>query len=132
MAKKQESVDVQTLVNILENLLTVPDAIKIDRKVDEMGVLVTVQVDASDMGILIGRNGVMANSIKVIMKAIGKANDMNLRVQFLEPDGSFKYDRKNDKPVKKEQKTKVTKVSKEEETKVTEQLDSDLDEFVIE
>jgi hypothetical protein len=33
----------------------------------------------------------MANAIKTIMRAVGKANNMIVRVEFLEPDGSVKY-----------------------------------------
>lgn len=84
----EKTVDLQTLENIVLNLVTVPDNVKVSRDVDEQGVLLSVIVDAQDMGIVIGRNGMMANSIKTIMRAIGKANKMNIRVEFLEPDGS--------------------------------------------
>lgn len=83
-----KSVDYQTLENIVLNLVTVPEKVQISRDVDEQGVLLSVIVDSQDMGIVIGRNGMMANSIKTIMRAIGKANQMNIRVEFLEPDGS--------------------------------------------
>lgn len=83
-----KSVDYQTLENIISNLVTIPENVQITRNVDEQGVLLSVIVDAQDMGIVIGRNGMMANSIKTIMRAIGKANKMNIRVEFLEPDGS--------------------------------------------
>jgi len=82
------SIDTSTLQTILSNLVTEPNDVKIERIVDEQGVLLTVQVNSSDMGIVIGRGGIMANSIKTIMRALGKANKMNIRVEFLEPDGS--------------------------------------------
>lgn len=90
-----KSVDYQTLENIIINLVTVPENVKISRDVDEQGVLLSVIVDAQDMGIVIGRNGMMANSIKTIMRAIGKANQMNIRVEFLEPDGTRRQVQKN-------------------------------------
>ncbi len=83
-----KTIDLQTLENIVLNLVTVPENVKVARDVDEQGVLLSVIVDSQDMGIVIGRNGMMANSIKTIMRAIGKANKMNIRVEFLEPDGS--------------------------------------------
>lgn len=92
-----QTVDVDTLSNILKSLVTKPQAIKISRQLDELGVLLSIQVDPQDMGIVIGRNGAMATAIKTVMKAVGRANNMNLRVQFLEPDGSLKYSRKNPK-----------------------------------
>jgi uncharacterized protein len=86
-----DSVDVQVLHSILVNLVTVPNEIQIKREIDELGVLISVQVNSQDMGIIIGRNGGMAMAIKTLMRAIGKSHKMSIRVQFLEPDGSKKY-----------------------------------------
>ena len=85
------TVDTQVLYNVLINLVTVPEDVKIERKLDEQGVLLTVMVNSKDMGIVIGRNGSMATAIKTVMRAVGKANKMNLRLHFLEPDGSIRY-----------------------------------------
>ncbi len=90
-----ETIDVFILKTILQGLVTRPEEIKINRQIDEMGVLLSIQVNPQDMGIVIGRNGAMATAIKTVMKAVGKANNMNLRVQFLEPDGSLRFGRKN-------------------------------------
>lgn len=87
----QTSIDQQILHLILTNLVTEPAEVKIERIIDEQGVLFHVLVSSKDMGIVIGRNGSMASSIKTIMRAVGKANKMNIRVHFLEPDGSVKY-----------------------------------------
>lgn len=83
--------DLQVLMTILSNLVTVPEKISLNRKVTERGVVISVIVDSKDMGIVIGRNGSMANTIKTLMKAVGRANDMNLNIEFREPDGSVKY-----------------------------------------
>ncbi len=91
-----DTVDVQVLSDILTNLVTSPEEVTVDRKVDEQGVLLSVTVNVKDMGIVIGRNGSMAMSIKTIMRAVGKAHNMNIRVQFLEPDGSTRYSDKED------------------------------------
>lgn len=88
-------IDLKLLTDILNNLVTSPNDLRIDREVDEMGVLLSVVVSSHDMGIVIGRNGGMALAIKTLMRAIGKANSMNVRVQFLEPDGSTKFNRNN-------------------------------------
>ncbi|MEI6728109.1 MAG: KH domain-containing protein [bacterium] len=88
------TVDLDILKNLILNLVTVPDEVQIERKIDEQGVLLSVMVNSSDMGIVIGRNGSMASAIKTVMRAVGKANKMNVRVQFLEPDGSIRYSNK--------------------------------------
>jgi len=85
-----ETLDSKRLYEMVVDLVTVPDDVKVQRHIDEKGVLLTVQVNAKDMGIIIGRNGIMANSIKTYMRALGKAHEMNIRVDFLEPDGSLR------------------------------------------
>jgi uncharacterized protein len=113
-----DTIDISTLQNIISNLVTAPEDIKIDRKVDEQGVLLSVLVNSKDMGILIGKSGIMANSIKTIMRAIGKAHKMNIRVDFLEPDGSTRFS--NDQNNHRNSKQIMSN-----------SLEEDLEEFVI-
>jgi predicted RNA-binding protein YlqC (UPF0109 family) len=128
MTDENQTIDIQTLTYILKHLVTAPELIEIERTLDEQGVLLSVRVDPKDMGILIGRNGVMANSIKTILRAVGKANDMNIRVQFLEPDGSLKYSalKNTSTEINSAVETSNPTVSKTED-----KIDSDLDEFII-
>lgn len=93
----EQSVDYQILHTLLLNLVTEADALKIDRNIDEQGVLLSVTVDSKDMGIVIGKGGSMATAIKTLLRAVGKSHKMNVRVQFLEPDGSQRFT--NKKPV---------------------------------
>lgn len=85
------TIDSEVLHSILSKLVNYPDDIKIERTIDERGVLITVNVNPKDMGIVIGREGRMVDSIRYVIKGVGLANDMNVRVYFLEPDGSFRY-----------------------------------------
>ncbi len=84
------TIDEQILIDILNNIVTEPDQIKIIRTIDELGVLLAINVAPVDMGIVIGRSGSMSTAIKTIMKAVGKANNMIIRVMFNEPEGSTK------------------------------------------
>ncbi len=86
-----DNIEVQVLQTILMNLVTVPEDIKITKSVDEQGVLLSVIVNPQDMGIIIGRNGSMAMSLKSVMRAVGKLHKKTLRLQFLEPDGRAMY-----------------------------------------
>ena len=94
----QTFIEVQILTDILANLTTVPDKVEIERVEDEQGILLTVKVDANDMGIVIGRSGSMATALKTILKAVGKANDLNVRITFLEPENSTKPPRQEYQP----------------------------------
>lgn len=84
----QKTTDIQSLESILSYIVSKPEAIEITRKVDEMGVLLILKVDRSDMGIVIGRNGEMANAIKKYIKKVGQVNNMNIRLRIDEPQGS--------------------------------------------
>ena len=85
--------DTEVLTNILLNLVTNPDDVKVTRSIDEQGVLLSVQVASIDMPIVIGRGGSMTSAIRTVMRAVGRANDMNIRVQFLEPNGENRQER---------------------------------------
>jgi uncharacterized protein len=121
------TLDTQILHTILINLVTEPDDVKIERKLDEQGVLLTVMVNSKDMGIVIGRNGSMATAIKTVMRAVGKANKMNLRLHFLEPDGSVRY---GDREVKEENDLSIDFAPASPKTEV-QTIEDDLSDFVI-
>lgn len=124
--QNQETPDLIVLKTILYNLVTAPDDVKIDRKINEQGVIISVIVNAKDMGIVIGRGGSMASTIKTVMRAIGKAHNMNIRVQFLEPDGTIKYSPKHpSRNLEQEENTA------QQPSQPTVNLDEDLKEFAV-
>lgn len=129
MTSFSDSVDLQVLYDILINLVTTPEDVKIERHLDEQGVLITVMVNSKDMGIVIGRNGSMATAIKTVMRAVGKSHKMNLRVHFLEPDGTVRYgDRDKSQDITKVNKAPVyTNASSTSASTI----DEDLSDFVI-
>jgi uncharacterized protein len=124
--------EISLLKDILQKLVTYPDAIEIDRKSDDMGVLLSVKVHLKDMGIVIGRNGIMANAIKTVMKAVGKTHNMNLRVQFLEPIGSMRNREEEGHEEQRDIREHTDSINNSHTplAKPT-ALESELDEFVI-
>lgn len=81
----QNTIDIQALESILSYIVRNPETVEITRKVDEMGVLLILKVSREDMGIVIGRNGEMANAIKKYIKKVGQVNNMNIRLRIDEP-----------------------------------------------
>ena len=59
-----EMADKDFLEYVVKALVDNPEAVKIDRNVDEMGVLLTLKVDPSNMGQIIGRSGNTAKAIR--------------------------------------------------------------------
>jgi predicted RNA-binding protein YlqC (UPF0109 family) len=129
MTDPNNSLDEQILHQILINLVTVPEDVKIERKIDEQGVLLSIIVNSKDMGIVIGRNGSMATSIKTIMRAVGKANQMNIRIQFLEPDGTIRFSPRTNEEENLNSQTQNNYSN--DQVSSASALDDDLKDFVV-
>ena len=79
--------DQEFLDFLIKALVDVPDAVKTDRKVDEMGVLLTLKVDPADMGKIIGRNGQTAKAIRTLLRVVGIKNNARVNLKIEEPEG---------------------------------------------
>ena len=86
MAK--ESSDKDFLEYIVKALVDNPDDVKIDRKVDEMGVLLSLKVNPEDMGQIIGKAGSTARSIRSLVRIVGLKNHARVNLKIEEPEGS--------------------------------------------
>ena len=65
-----------------------PDAVRTERTVDERGVLISLHVDPSDMGYVIGRSGQTARSVRTLLKIVGAKNNARVTLKIIEPEGS--------------------------------------------
>lgn len=72
---------------IVKALVDNPNDVVIDRTVDEMGVLITMTVNASDMGKIIGRQGNTAKAIRTLLRVIGMKNNARVNLKINEPEG---------------------------------------------
>ncbi len=84
----QEAPDKQVLEFIVKHLVNHPDDVKIERKIDEMGVLLSLRVHPEDMGLIIGRNGSMSKALRTIMKVVGARNRARVNLKIEEPMSS--------------------------------------------
>ena len=73
---------------IAQAVVSNPDAVKVERTVDEMGVLLTLKVDPADMGYIIGRKGQTAQAIRTLLKIVGAKNNARVNLKIYEPEGS--------------------------------------------
>lgn len=73
---------------VVKALVDNPEAVKVDRKVDEMGVLLTLRVDPSNMGQIIGRSGNTAKAIRTLLRVVGMKNNARVNLKIEEPEGS--------------------------------------------
>lgn len=102
MAKE---LDIEFLEYVVKALVDNPSKVKVNRTVDEMGVLITLEVDPSDMGQIIGRNGQTASSIRTLLRVVGAKNNARVNLKIIEPEGSTR--RTGDKRAPRGQSTDV-------------------------
>jgi len=65
-----------------------PDDVKTDRTVDERGVLITLHINPSDMGYVIGRSGQTARALRTLLRIVGAKNNARVNLKIYEPEGS--------------------------------------------
>ena len=79
--------DTQFLEFLVKSLVDHPDDVKIKRTVDEMGVLMTLDVNPEDMGKVIGRQGNTAKAIRILLRVVGMKNNARVNLKINEPQG---------------------------------------------
>ena len=80
--------DEQFLEYVVKAIVDQPEEVKINRTVDEMGVLLTLSVNKDDMGKVIGRSGQTAKAIRTVLRVVGMKNDARVNLKIEEPEGS--------------------------------------------
>lgn len=85
MAKAQA--DQEFVEFVIKSIVGNPDAVKVSRTVDEMGVLLTLKVDPADMGNVIGRQGSTARAIRTLLRVIGAKHHSRVNFKIEEPEG---------------------------------------------
>ena len=72
---------------IIKAIVGNPDKVQVDRTVDEMGVLLTLKVEPSDMGYVIGRKGQTAQAVRTLLKIVGAKNNARVNLKIYDPEG---------------------------------------------
>ena len=88
-----EEADKIFLEYVVKALVDNPNDVKIERTVDEMGVLITLTVNPADMGKIIGRMGNTAKAIRTLLRIIGMKNNARVNLKINEPEGSLRPER---------------------------------------
>ena len=83
-----EPSDQKFLDFVVRSLVQNPEAVKIERRTDEMGVLLVLDVAPEDMGRIIGRQGNTAKAIRILLRVVGMQNNARVNLKINEPEGS--------------------------------------------
>ncbi|MDD5710490.1 MAG: KH domain-containing protein [Candidatus Colwellbacteria bacterium] len=90
--------DEQFLEYVVKAIVDSPDDVKVNRQVDEMGVLLTLKVSPKDMGQVVGRQGSTAKAIRSLLKIVGIKNNARVNLKIEEPEGGRKFTRESAEP----------------------------------
>jgi len=87
----EQFADQEFVEYVIKSIVDHPDAVKAERTIDEMGVLITLSVSPEDMGQVIGRQGQTAKSVRTLLRVIGAKNDARVNLKILEPEGGKRF-----------------------------------------
>ena len=78
------TIDLQFVEYIVKSLVGKPDQVKIERTIDEKGVLLELTVDPEDLGRVIGKRGATAQSLRTLLRALGTKNDARYNLKIVD------------------------------------------------
>ncbi|MBH1980803.1 KH domain-containing protein [Candidatus Saccharibacteria bacterium] len=81
------TIDQQFVEYIVKSLVGNPDDVVVERTIDEKGVLLTLTVNPDDLGRVIGKRGVTAQSLRTLLRALGTKNDARYNLKIVNNDG---------------------------------------------
>lgn len=81
------TIDQQFVEFIVKSLVGNPDGVKIERRIDEKGVLLELTVDGDDLGRVIGKRGATAQSLRTLLRALGTKNDARYNLKIVDTGG---------------------------------------------
>ena len=91
------NIDQEFVEFTVKSLVSKPEAVKIERTIDEKGVLLELTVDPEDLGRVIGKRGATAQSLRTLLRALGTKNDARYNLKIVD-NGPGDYVPKNNKP----------------------------------
>ena len=80
------TIDQQFVEYIVKSLVGHPDDVVVERIIDEKGVLLTLTVNPEDLGRVIGKRGVTAQSLRTLLRALGTKNDARYNLKIVNND----------------------------------------------
>ena len=86
---------------LIKSLVDHPEDVQIERKVDEMGVLLSLKVNSEDMGQIIGKEGSTARAIRNLVRIVGLKNQARVNLKIEEPVGGSRPSQERKTPTKK-------------------------------
>jgi len=126
------TIDEQFVEFIVKSLVGNPDAVSIERRIDEKGVLLELTVDPEDLGRVIGKRGATAQSIRSLLRALGTKNEARYNLKIVDNgvgSGSRQSDDDDTRSSDDDTSTDVESKSKSSHSSVVNQTRKELEEL---
>lgn len=81
---EEDKVFVETVVKYL---VAHPEDVRVDRTIDERGVLLTLNINQADMGQIIGRKGQTVGAVRTLLRVVGAKHNARVNLKIYEPEG---------------------------------------------
>jgi predicted RNA-binding protein YlqC (UPF0109 family) len=78
------NIDQEFIEFVVKSLVGKPEAVVVDRRIDEKGVLLELTVDPEDLGRVIGKRGATAQSLRTLLRALGTKNDARYNLKIVD------------------------------------------------
>jgi uncharacterized protein len=122
------SIDQQFVEYIVKSLVGKPDAVQIERRIDEKGVLLELTVDPEDLGRVIGKRGATAQSLRTLLRALGTKNDARYNLKIVDVSGG-QYTPSDDNQVNSTDNADVTEDEQEDQSSMASKTRQELAEL---
>jgi uncharacterized protein len=91
-------IDQQFIEYVVKSLVGKPDAVQVERRIDEKGVLLELTVDPEDLGRVIGKRGATAQSLRTLLRALGTKNDARYNLKIIDNGVGASEKHRDDSP----------------------------------
>lgn len=118
------TIDQQFIEYIVTSVVGHPDDVVVERIIDEKGVLLTLTVNPEDLGRVIGKRGVTAQSLRTLLRALGTKNDARYNLKIVNNDGQTGATFTSETPVASEE---MAETAQAVETSTDEPVDNTSD-----
>ncbi|MCL2451527.1 KH domain-containing protein [Candidatus Saccharibacteria bacterium] len=79
-------IEQQFIEYVVKQLVDNPDAVVVERIVDDRGILLKLTVAPEDLGRVIGKHGATAQSLRNLLRALGTKNDDHYNLKIIDVD----------------------------------------------
>lgn len=79
------------LLTIIGGIVEYPNEVKIEKTIDELGCLLTVDCHSKDIPYVLGKEGKMASTLRTLMRSFGYRHKQHISIKI-----NAKFDQKPD------------------------------------